>query len=296
MFDDDAYYYRMEMGNDYQLPAGLYTFDRPIDQNPTKALFFGAGKLAVSNQKDSQGRWIWSTWATGDGMVADVITSGVIQADLIKAGILAGGNGRVTLDMTTGALNVDGDLVYDPVTRILHIGGTANINAANIKSGVINSARIPNLSADKITTGTIDAQTINVTKLNASNLNRGTVGTSVSNTSCALYDGWKSARIDGSATGVNANSSTFFFDYAKNAFISEGRITARPEGHSHHLELNGLSLNTAAGYASMKVWSTYVQMMGHGPFRFETGIEANNHVRLLGKDIALGSDGNVKWS
>ncbi len=239
-------------------------------------------------------------------MVADVITSGTLLANLIKAGILSDAAGRNFIDMETGAFNFGDKITYDPVTGQFRIDGALLVSMISGQSDKLSGK---NITLDGNTTvlgtfsapgssifGTIDAQTINVTRLNADNLNRGTVGTSVSNTSGTLRDGWKNARIDGSATGINANSSVFFFDYAKNAFISEGRITARPEGNSHHLELNGLSLNTGVGSASMKVWSSYVQMMGHGPFRFETGIEANQHVRLLGKDIALGSDGNVKWS
>lgn len=72
-FNDGAYNYDLKIGNPYKLPAGYYSFDRPIDKNPTKVIYMGAGKLLIANSKKSDGSWNWRTAATADGLVADEI-------------------------------------------------------------------------------------------------------------------------------------------------------------------------------------------------------------------------------
>lgn len=72
-FNDSAYNYDLKIGNSYQLPAGYYSFDAPIDQNPTKVIYMGAGKLLIANSKKTDGSWNWRTAATADGLVADEI-------------------------------------------------------------------------------------------------------------------------------------------------------------------------------------------------------------------------------
>lgn len=72
-FNDDGYNYEFKAGNEYGLPAGYYSFDRPIDQDPTKVIYMGAGKMAIANKKDSNGKWDFQTFGTGDGLLAESI-------------------------------------------------------------------------------------------------------------------------------------------------------------------------------------------------------------------------------
>lgn len=72
-FNDAAYNYDLKIGNKYDLPAGYYSFDRPIDENPTKVIYMGAGKMLVANKKNPDGSWKWGTMATGEGVVAESI-------------------------------------------------------------------------------------------------------------------------------------------------------------------------------------------------------------------------------
>lgn len=72
-FNDSAYNYDLKIGNKYNLPAGYYSFDRPIDENPTKVIYMGAGKMLVANKKNPDGSWKWGTMATGEGVVAESI-------------------------------------------------------------------------------------------------------------------------------------------------------------------------------------------------------------------------------
>lgn len=51
---------------------------------PTKALRLLGGAFAIANAKDGQGNWIWRTFGTGDGFVADEITSGKLLTGLVE--------------------------------------------------------------------------------------------------------------------------------------------------------------------------------------------------------------------
>lgn len=72
-FNDAAYNYDLKIGNKYNLPAGYYSFDRPIDQDPTKVIYMGAGKMLIADKKNADGSWKWGTMATGRGVVAESI-------------------------------------------------------------------------------------------------------------------------------------------------------------------------------------------------------------------------------
>ena len=72
-FNEDGYNYELKIGNKYGLPAGYYSFDRPIDENPTKVIYVGAGKMLIANSKKPDGSWDFKTAATGDGLLAERI-------------------------------------------------------------------------------------------------------------------------------------------------------------------------------------------------------------------------------
>lgn len=79
-----AYTYNLQNGNKYNLPAGIYSFDKPIDEEPSKAIYLGAGLLMISDSKKANGDWEWATVASGSGVNADTINSGTINADFVK--------------------------------------------------------------------------------------------------------------------------------------------------------------------------------------------------------------------
>jgi hypothetical protein len=63
---------------------GILILDNQDEQLATKALRLLGGTLAISNEKDQSGNWIWRTFGTGDGFVADEIVSGTIWTNLIS--------------------------------------------------------------------------------------------------------------------------------------------------------------------------------------------------------------------
>ena len=116
--NEDGYNYELKKENPFDLPAGYYSFNAPIDQNPTKVIGISAGSLVISNRRQSDGKWNFRTFGTGEGFTAD----------LIRAGMLQGGG--VKWNLETGYLNIGDKLIYDPSTGELHLAqGSVTIDA-----------------------------------------------------------------------------------------------------------------------------------------------------------------------
>ncbi|MBA4542003.1 phage tail protein [Thermoactinomyces daqus] len=74
---------------------GILVLDRPKDQNPTKAVRIKGGIVGISDNYQGDNT-VYRTALDGSGIVADVITTGTMQADRIKGGNLTlGGSGQM---------------------------------------------------------------------------------------------------------------------------------------------------------------------------------------------------------
>lgn len=82
-FNEDGYNYDLDANNEYGLPGGYYSFNRPIDQNPTKVVYTGAGKILIANSKNPDDTWNWRTAMDGDGITLDAVNTGVLTAGRI---------------------------------------------------------------------------------------------------------------------------------------------------------------------------------------------------------------------
>lgn len=98
-FNRDGYNYELKKGNKYGLPAGYYSFDREIEDNPQRVIYVGAGTLAIADSKKSNGDWNFRTFGTGKGFVAD----------LLVAGTILGGNVRWNLEDGTFLIGKNAD-------------------------------------------------------------------------------------------------------------------------------------------------------------------------------------------
>ncbi|WP_082790298.1 phage tail spike protein [Murdochiella massiliensis] len=115
LLNDDGYNYELKAGNPYKLPAGYYSFDRPIDKNPTKVIYMGAGRLAIADSKKSDGTWNFRTFGTGAGFIADLIESGTLRANLVNAGVLSDQKGSNYWDMDNSIFSIgNGAIRYSP--------------------------------------------------------------------------------------------------------------------------------------------------------------------------------------
>ena len=86
-YNDHAYTYNIVEFNEngWGYPAGIYSFDAPIDENPTKVIYFGAGTLMIANSKLSDGNWDWTTVMDGNGMATGIIGADQIMSNAIKS-------------------------------------------------------------------------------------------------------------------------------------------------------------------------------------------------------------------
>lgn len=82
-------------GGKYRITdGGVLSLDRPPDQNPSKAIWQGGDIIAVSNERKpgedpaTPAGWNFRNAITGDGIVADAITTGSMLADRVRGGEL----------------------------------------------------------------------------------------------------------------------------------------------------------------------------------------------------------------
>lgn len=110
LINEDGYNYDLKADNEYKVPAGYYSFDKPIDQNPTKVVYMGAGKIAIANSKKPTGEWNWKTFLDGTGATLDLINTGVLRAGRIQSA-----DGRSYWDLDTGEFHLEQSAINEAV-------------------------------------------------------------------------------------------------------------------------------------------------------------------------------------
>jgi len=121
-------------------------FEDRVEDSPT----FGCMALGTmgfeiaSSFKPGTQEWDFRTFGTGKGFVADYIITGVLNAALIKTGILKSLNGKTWINMEDGTLNLANKITFDGTdfSITLNNGKTVEENAtdeaknsANVKIG-----------------------------------------------------------------------------------------------------------------------------------------------------------------
>lgn len=106
--NEDGYNYDLGVNNKYHLPAGLYSFDKPIDQEPAKVVYVGAGKVAIANSKLPDGKWDWKTFLDGNGATLDLVNTGTL-----RAGIIQSSDGTSYWNLDTGEFKITQKAIED---------------------------------------------------------------------------------------------------------------------------------------------------------------------------------------
>ena len=86
-FNEDGYNYELKANNEYKLPAGYYSFDKSIEENPTKVVYMGAGKILIADSKNANGEWKWRTAVTPQGIAGEEIVANSITANKLSADV-----------------------------------------------------------------------------------------------------------------------------------------------------------------------------------------------------------------
>ena len=115
LINEDGYNYDLKADNEYKVPAGYYSFDKPIDQNPTKVVYMGAGKIAIANSKKPTGEWNWKTFLDGRGATLDLINTGVLRAGRIQSA-----DGRSYWDLDTGEFHMEQSAINEAVKTVVN--------------------------------------------------------------------------------------------------------------------------------------------------------------------------------
>ena len=115
LINEDGYNYDLKADNEYKVPAGYYSFDKPIDQNPTKVVYMGAGKIAIADSKKPTGEWNWRTFLDGRGATLDLINTGVL-----KAGRIQSADGRSYWDLDTGEFHMEQSAINEAVKTVVN--------------------------------------------------------------------------------------------------------------------------------------------------------------------------------
>lgn len=265
--NNDGYNYELKIGNEWNLPAGYYSFNKPIDNDPTKVIYIGAGTMLISNSKDINGNWIWTTAASGDGMVANVINAGTFNANLIKAGILAPINGGSYINMNTGAFNFNNDIYYNPQdskttirSSLITLDGNTNVTG-NFK-----------VSGNVVVGGTISASNF----------------TSRDFTSNSTGD----TTINGNSVSFGSNSSylTIKDTGGRGQVDVNGTIRAMGSGYNYEINAGGFKLDRAESCALRYNGGAEMLYYGGASVRL-----SGNDIYLSGKRVIFDSGGTLKW-
>ena len=121
-------------------------------------------------------------------IVADFITTGILNANLIKTGLLQSTNGKTEINMTDGTFNFgDGGMIYDGTN--LTLGSGATITSPTITAGTIASSSI---SAGTITGASISAGTISGVSITGGSITGTLIRTSNTSNFTMLYDQYTS--------------------------------------------------------------------------------------------------------
>ncbi|MEZ7737369.1 hypothetical protein O3822_07235 [Gemella sanguinis] len=113
--NEDGYNYDLKANNEYNLTAGYYSFDKPINQNPTKVVYMGAGKIAIADSKKPTGEWNWRTFLDGRGASLDLINTGVL-----KAGRIQSADGSSYWDLDSGAFHIGQQTIEESITATVN--------------------------------------------------------------------------------------------------------------------------------------------------------------------------------
>lgn len=86
----------------------------PMDVNGTPlkeggwAINISSLGFRIAKNRNPDGSWNWRTFGTGEGLTADLITSGTLDANLIRAGVIEDSQGENSWNLATGKLKTKG--------------------------------------------------------------------------------------------------------------------------------------------------------------------------------------------
>ncbi len=266
--------------------TGIITYDKPIDQDPTKAIQILGGAFRIANGKLPNGDWDWRTFGDGDGFIADLIVAGVLEG------------GKVHFNLSDGTL-----LIGDSPSNygLYWDGNTLKVNT-RIEADLVVLESGDGLE-ESITT--IDSKVLNMTSsISSLNGSVSALNTSVTNIQAGQAEFVKFSDIDGSnsttiidggtiKTGtISANRIDFDGAKGNNVELS-GKITAT-SGKIGGYDISGNNLvgnDVILEPNRIKVGTSVIEGLGATAIAFKTAF-----MYVGNKGGVLGSGAVIKWN
>lgn len=174
---------------------GMIFTDNPDESKAKWAMNLGSLGFRIASGKNPDGSWNFRTFGTGEGFTAD----------LIRAGMLQGGN--VKWNLETGYLNIGDKLIYDPATGELRFAA-GSITMGNLDSDTQGKIQNAYDSTQELERGYTEIKEGEARFVTKSQL--GAVG----ETSINGYNITTGAiRSQNGSTNIDLNGSAFTFGY-----------------------------------------------------------------------------------
>ena len=90
-------------------------------EDGTSAMRITGAGFEIASRKIGD-EWDWQVAATGDGIVATMITTGILTADLIRTGVMTSEKGNMEINLKAGTIKSVGTLLADEVRTWLDSG------------------------------------------------------------------------------------------------------------------------------------------------------------------------------
>lgn len=68
----------------FEQGKGIIILNAPKEGNPTQAITLKGGTIAIANKKKANGDWDWTTFGTGNGFTASVLTAGILKGGKVR--------------------------------------------------------------------------------------------------------------------------------------------------------------------------------------------------------------------
>ena len=68
----------------FEQGKGIIILNAPKEGNPTQAITLKGGTIAIANKKKANGDWDWTTFGTGNGFTASVLTAGILRGGKVR--------------------------------------------------------------------------------------------------------------------------------------------------------------------------------------------------------------------
>lgn len=126
----------------YMSPTdGLWTYDKPVGEEPTKVLVLKGGMLGIGNWNTQTQQWDITTFIDGDSVSADNINSGSMSSERIYGGSLTSLNGTTHINLDNGTFNFANRMILDADgTFTFNMADTEIANALNDLTTVTTGA------------------------------------------------------------------------------------------------------------------------------------------------------------